>query len=112
MKQFITFVVSMFIIVSCVTTPLWTNIGRNGVYVNICNDTLNIENFNSMMTLRGIDYHKWPKGVHVGTVDTITQYTYIKGDTTFNVTFSTAHKNDCIYNIRVFNELPTENDKK
>lgn len=109
MKRFITFVVTMFIIISCATTtPLWTTIGRDGVYVNVCTDTLTTTQFNSIMEQRNVNYYLWPKSVYMGSVDTITQYTKVAGDSIFSVTISTAHKDTCIYNVRCFKEIIKE----
>lgn len=106
MKRIIAFVVTLFIIISCATTtPLWTTIGRDGVYVNVCTDTLTTTQFNSMMKQRNINYYVWPKSLYVGKTDTITQYTRVAGDSIFSVTISTARKDTCIYNVRCFKEI-------
>lgn len=109
MKRIITIVVTAFIIISCATTaPLWTAIGRDGVYVNVCTDTLTTAQFNSIMEQRNINYYVWPKSVHVGKIDTITQYTRVAGDSIFSITITTAHKDTCIYNVRCFKEIATK----
>lgn len=113
MKRIITIVVTAFIIISCATTaPLWTTIGRDGVYVNVCTDTLTTTQLNSMMEQRNINYYAWPRSTYTGR-DTITQYTRVAGDSIFSITISTAHKDTCVYNVRYFKEIVNEgNDKK
>ena len=103
-KSIISFIISLIIIVSCATTtPLWVNIGRKGVYVNTCIDTMSIKQLDSIMNVQNINYYAWPKAIYTGQ-DTITQYTRVKGDTIFSITISTAHKDTCVYNIRCFKE--------
>ena len=101
MKHIITLIMSLVIIISCVTiAPSWSNIGRDGAYVTTCNDTIPIKVFNSYHN----NYKNWPMSTYTSSTDTITQYTYVKGDSIFSVTFNTLQKDSCIYNIRCFNE--------
>ena len=102
MKHIITFIVSLVIIISCATTaPSWTNIGRDGVYVTVCNDTVPT----SILKIRNVNYNHWPMSVYISNTDTLTQYTYIKDDSIFSITFNTLLKDSCIYNVRYFNEI-------
>ena len=101
MKHIITLIASLLIIISCVTTiPTWSNIGRDGVYVTVCNDTISTE----ILKNHHNNYRNWPMSVYTSNIDTITQYTYIKGDSIFSVTFNTMQKDSCVYNVRCFNE--------
>ena len=103
-KNVITFIISLIIIVSCATTKtLWVNIGRDGVYVNACNDTISIRQLDSIMNAHNHNYYNWPKAIYIGQ-DTIMQYTRVKGDTIFSVSISSEHKDTCVYNVRYFKE--------
>lgn len=75
--------------------PSWTNIGSDGVYVEVCNDTLTQHQIDSVLN---DEYKSWDKMKYYNSsTDSLVQWTTVRNDTVFNVT---QYDDRFIYNVK------------
>ena len=92
MKNIIVVFLIILMTFSCNVTPLWTNIGSNGVFIENCNDTILYNQFDSVC-----DYHNistpvtdWSKMTYYNDKeDLMIQWTYNtkNADTIYTITY-------------------------
>jgi uncharacterized protein YxeA len=89
MKKIIAFIVSILIVFSCaISTPSWTNIGSDKVYIENYRDTVEFVELDSILNTHNIH----PTSTEWSTMkyytpekEEMTQFVYTKKDTTFIV---------------------------
>lgn len=75
--------------------PSWTDIGSDGVYVEVCNDTLTQYQIDSTLNAA---YKDWDKMTYYNSsTDSLVQWTTVKNDTVYNVT---RYEDKFIYNVK------------
>lgn len=91
MKKVISIICLLLVVFSCAvtkSTPSWSNIGYDGVYIEYCRDTVTYEQLDSVLNSNNIDVklNNWSK-INFYTVNknNIEQFTYTKYDTLYVV---------------------------
>lgn len=89
MKKFIFAIITIVLFIGCaVTTPSWTNIGSDGVYIETHRDTIQFNQLDSLLKSHNIKPTLEEMAVmyfHNSNEDFITQYTYTRGQDTIYV---------------------------
>lgn len=107
MKKLISVILILLISFSCsVTTPSWTNIGHERVYIENCRDTLDFRGLDSTLKANGIhplDKEWTTMRYYTPEKEEMTQFVYTKKDTTFII--NKINSTDYIFIKRYLNNV-------
>lgn len=116
MKKILAIFILLFLMFSCsvvTEAPSWTNIGRDGVYIEYYQDTLSLQQLDSTLKSHKIkpSHTEWDyiKYYNIENKEEMMQFVYnkyAKGTKDIDTTFIVDnYKDEFILKIRVFNKL-------